>query len=825
MKNRRALSTLVGAVFFIIAASSTVAYVSYSMNVIDSFSQSVIIKESVDEARNSESFEITDAIISNNKFDLTVQNTGKLPVKLTKLWVENTTDTTWNATRFIIDQTIPPSGSVSGIGQSISLYAVDTQAYSISLISERGNSKTFSFNSVPDQSISINLHAAPENIANGFSTTLFMTVTNDLPTETTLLNIVPQLTMSGAASPVCDTSSSPSSKPTLKRGESVIFKWSCTITGSASQSSTFTASIVNGIPGNDASVTVTIQDVLLALESGTSLESLGFTIPSVNPDILIIHQETTNTPNGEYQLSSGSADSTGLTVDLDQNNMQFISNNKTSTISIPAGNWNASLTYLSSPLDSSINTSILTNGMIFHFEDSTDPHPNSSTGTSCDNEISADIPTGTNSPLWTSNSGAYSSGGYIFDGNDYISINVSTSCNDLDNGPNSSAGWFNVDSTGANGRQVILRAEESNPGTEFYEIVFDKSGTVGTLHFRFDSTEGKIIDCNITNVTTDEWHHFVAVREDSENCTLYLDGDGMIDTDQDTSNPNNTILTVNGNWLIGANPNTQGGQINEFFEGQIDSIMHWEEYALTSSEALALYDTKYGDGAHVVDYTIETVDMSGQKTTIYSQSNVAMEFIDPLQDLTDFYTSGNITAAMGAIDLVNERLLFTINFVEGLGIDVRIDDSDLTNPLTSFVQLPMPSTTFPGYFSYDTSSGNYQIKVANTGSVGAFFTISGIRGVFDATETEQAFASIPQYVNGTGTEFSLTDTNDSVYLPPGQNITIEFYPPTTHPSVDGQYGTSITPGDDYNFYIYLSGYDETGRTFFKTIDIGGATVY
>ena len=60
----------------------------------------------------------------------------------------------------------------------------------------------------------------------------------------------------------------------------------------------------------------------------------------------------------------------------------------------------------------------------------------------------------------------------------------------------------------------------------------------------------------------------------------------------------------------------------------------------------------------------------------------------------------------------------------------------------------------------------------------------------------------------------MSDTNDSVYLPPDKQMTIRFYAPTTHPSVNGQYGTAIPTGDNYNFYVYLSGYDEMGRTFF-----------
>ncbi|WP_016939373.1 MULTISPECIES: LamG-like jellyroll fold domain-containing protein [Nitrosopumilus] len=827
MKNRRALSTLVGAVFFIIAASSTVAYVSYSMNVIDDFSQAVIIKESVDGARNSESFEISDATITNNKFDLTVQNKGQLPIKLTKLWIENTTDSTWIPSKFDIDQSISPSNSVSGIGQTLPLSVVDTQAYKISLVTDRGNTETYFFNSVPDQNLSINLHAAPETVANGFSTTLFMTVTNDLPNDVTLLNIVPEMSPpSGSATAICDSSPTPASYPSLKKGESVIFKWSCVISGTAAESVTITGSIVNGYPGNDSSVTITIKDVLLALEAGTSLESLGFTVPSNTPDILTIHQESTNTPNGEYQLSSGTADATGFTVDLDQNNMAYITNNQTSTVTIPSGTWTSSLAYLNSHLDSTIDNSILSSGMIFHFEKQSFLS-NGVTGAACDNEISATLGSGTSTPAWSDSSGVFSSGGFTFDGNnDYISVGIDTSCNDLDDGPNSTAGWFYVDGTGNDGRQVIIRAEESNPGSEFYEVVFDKSGTTGTLSFRFDSTEGKILDCNTSGVTTDEWHHFVGIRVDSETCTLYLDGSFVV-TQQDTSNPNNSQLEIDTKWMIGANPDTQDGQITENFKGSIDSIMHWESYGLTSSEVLALNNTKYGDGAFLVDYTIERVDNSGGKTTLFSQTDIEMDFIDPLNDVTNFHSSGNLTGAMNQISLTDERILFTVDFVSGLGVDVRIDDDSLNgNPDTSFVQIPIPDDTFPGYFSYDINEdgGNYLVRVSNTGTIGAFFSMSGIRGVFDDVTSDIAYASLPQFVNGTSTEFEMSDTNDSIYLPPGKKFTIEFYAPTTHPSINGQYGTPITPGENYNFYVYLSGYDELGRTFFKTIDIGGTTV-
>ncbi len=822
IKNRRGLSTLVGAVFFIIAASSTVAYVSYSMNTIDSFSQAIIIKESTDDAKSSEIFEITDAKITNGKFDLTVNNQGTLPIKVTNLWIENKTDSTWTPRKYSINSSISPSGSISSIGQSLNLYALSTQSYKITLVTERGNSETYSFNSVNQQPISLQLHTAPDSVSSGFSTTVFMTVTNNLASGESLLNVTPNtLVKSGSASTTCDSSPTPTSQSILKKGETVIFRWSCTVSGNAGQQTTFTASLVNGYAGNQASTTVTLKDVLFAFQSGTSLESLGFTVPSSSNDILTLHQETSITPNGEYQLSSGTADQTGSTVDLDQNNLKFITKNSTTPITVPAGTWNATLNYLSDRLPSSVSSAILSNGFIFHFEKNTDPVPNGVSGATCDNEVSADIPSGTPAPTWSTNGGVYSSGGYTFDGiDDYISVNVDTNCNDIAAAPNTTAGWFYPDSTGTTSRQVILRTEASN-GNEFYEVVFDNTGDSKILKFRFQPLSGQTVQCASSALAYDTWHHFVAVRSSKETCSLYVDG--ALAQTFTLSGSVNPQVDINGVLEIGANPSTNGAR-SEYFKGKIDSLMHWETVALSLSEAQALYNTKYGVGATVVNYTIEKVNSSGLKTTLISQPNYNLKFLDPLQNSANFILTYNVTSTLPQVDLNNERLLFTINFVSGLGSNVRIDDSTLSNPKSSQVQIPYPSAGFPGYFSYTVGSGNYQVSVSNTGSIGAFLPISGIRGVFDDTSGDLAYGSIPKYVNGTTTEFEMKADQDSVYLPPGKKITITFYAPTTHPSVNGQYGAPIQGGKPYNYYIFLSGYDEIGKTFFKTIDVGGATV-
>ena len=97
MRKRRGLSTIIGAVFFIIAMTITIGYVSYSMDTLDKFVQTVVVKSSVSRDTVNEEFVVSKIALDNNKFNITVFNPGNIPVKLTRLWVDNKTDTDWVA--------------------------------------------------------------------------------------------------------------------------------------------------------------------------------------------------------------------------------------------------------------------------------------------------------------------------------------------------------------------------------------------------------------------------------------------------------------------------------------------------------------------------------------------------------------------------------------------------------------------------------------------------------------------------------------------------------------------------------------------------------
>ena len=91
MIKRRGLSSVVGAVFAIIAIITAIGYVTYSMNLLEKFNQVVLVRTEESFDRVKEEFDIFKANVVNDKLNITVQNSGSLPVHLTRLWVENMT--------------------------------------------------------------------------------------------------------------------------------------------------------------------------------------------------------------------------------------------------------------------------------------------------------------------------------------------------------------------------------------------------------------------------------------------------------------------------------------------------------------------------------------------------------------------------------------------------------------------------------------------------------------------------------------------------------------------------------------------------------------
>ncbi|MCH7940521.1 MAG: LamG domain-containing protein, partial [Thaumarchaeota archaeon] len=131
------------------------------MDIISDFAESVETKQSHDFERNTEEFEVVKVGTVNNKFNFTLQNTGNIPVNVTRLWVQNTTDSAWPTSKFNINTAIAPGATITNVGQNIDLVSLSTQSYLMKLVTERGSSQKLFLNSVGEESLYLKLHAAP----------------------------------------------------------------------------------------------------------------------------------------------------------------------------------------------------------------------------------------------------------------------------------------------------------------------------------------------------------------------------------------------------------------------------------------------------------------------------------------------------------------------------------------------------------------------------------------------------------------------------------------------------------------------------------------
>lgn len=267
MRSHRALSTVVGTVFAIIALTSTVTYISYSMGILNNYNQSVLTKNQQLIDTDKEKFQISSVTVPNNKLNITISNTGNLPINFTKLWIQNTTTVDWMNNYIPKNNFVAPGGVLTNIGQDIPAYINPSNSYNVKLVTSRGNTQQLNVNSANTAPLNIQFFAIPASVVSGFKTELIMVVVNN--GSATLVNLSPTSLPTPTGSASCVASSvSPTSYSTLSPGSTAIFKWDVTGTissGYISQSCTYTITqpLQNGYRQN-LQTTITVSPVSLS---------------------------------------------------------------------------------------------------------------------------------------------------------------------------------------------------------------------------------------------------------------------------------------------------------------------------------------------------------------------------------------------------------------------------------------------------------------------------------------------------------------------------------------------------------------------------------
>ncbi len=233
------------------------------MNLLNNYSTNFMSTNQERTNAEKEQFKISNVGLVGNKFNITVQNTGSVPINITRLYVQNTTATDWFG-KYSLNVNIPPTRSVSNIGTNIPLSGLSAISYDMKFVTSRGNTQQFSVNSVRTAPLLIQLIASPPSVASGFKSQLIMTVTNNQ--SGTITNLVPHISLNPGNSTTCVADQViPSSYNTLPPGSTAIFTAGVKVTGNVdAQTCTYEAQLANGYAKNNANATITVNTVNLS---------------------------------------------------------------------------------------------------------------------------------------------------------------------------------------------------------------------------------------------------------------------------------------------------------------------------------------------------------------------------------------------------------------------------------------------------------------------------------------------------------------------------------------------------------------------------------
>jgi len=221
MRLRRGLSTVVGAVFFVVAISSVAAYVSLSMNSLDDLAQSIIVNDAQSIDRLMEDIEITTVTLTDtNKFNMTVFNKGPIPTKLTRLWVTDESSNPITHQKENLSVLINPGEQEQNIATNLSITANPTDSYILKAVTERGN--TASFVLYTDTSAQIDL-IVPAQVLPKSKIHILEIITNNSTLPSTIANM--SGIMKNDAGLTATVTPTPTYKLGLNNNELAIFSW------------------------------------------------------------------------------------------------------------------------------------------------------------------------------------------------------------------------------------------------------------------------------------------------------------------------------------------------------------------------------------------------------------------------------------------------------------------------------------------------------------------------------------------------------------------------------------------------------------------------
>jgi hypothetical protein len=404
-----------------------------------------------------------------------------------------------------------------------------------------------------------------------------------------------------------------------------------------------------------------------------------------------------------------------------------------------------------------------------------------------------------------------------------------------------------------------------NP-TEEYAITIgtcedDCTGDKGKISFTYSTNTAHTETTTCTSSDTYDngnWQHVVAVRESDGDCNLYINGT-LVAGPVSGSTGTNTIDLKKAS--IGSISQKKGSErlpgTNDLL-ADVASWQHWNSKALTQPEANNLFYTNYGNNGTRIWVSMNITDgVGGDSCTacevLIDDKEYILPFHDPsansprdgdkeyyfrdylesYPDSWNKYTQYNITKFLSGSDrtlAVENRLSISIRMddtEQNLPINIRAGDGNFpSNDYTdtvSFLQTGLTDPTWPAFLSFNYDE-KVELTIFNQGPEGVWFTFPGTRMVLTTIDKTISYGAMPEEILILpNVDWEPMDPErDGPYIADQVSAKIKFYaltnPPFIPPLQGGQPDT--VPGGDFDAFVFLSGFDEAGTAFLKTVELG-----
>ncbi len=404
--------------------------------------------------------------------------------------------------------------------------------------------------------------------------------------------------------------------------------------------------------------------------------------------------------------------------------------------------------------------------------------------------------------------------------------------------------WFRIDATSDTYMPIVRWGDDDNDGNDDeYEIALgdeNTSSSSGNVVYRYATDyHNDRTKCETTDGPYDDgnWHFAVGTRSGDDDCKLYVDG-VLKDGEEECDGCGSSSIDVDDTNDIYIGYDGDGQEI----DGDVAMMYHWNNQELLADDVLELYYTNFGDNGTRITWTIERTDQLGvTQETIFTGEQI-LPFHDPAansdsstryqeirtgDDIFEKYQFANATFTTTNATLnQGDRLKSIISWPgsnQNLDINVRFDDTDssfgppgMDRP--SYIQTPHVDPTMPTFITFS-NDDELEYLVFNNGPNGAWFTSQETRFVITTTDGLKPFGGIIKSINGS----SLDPDTDSIFIPDQNAAELEFYrlanPPSTNPP-----GNTRADHGQYNAAVLLSGFDDKGETFLRTINVGFVNV-